>query len=231
MSTEGSCCNDFPYTALGNSIAFGIGASDHYGYVYYLRDFLTTPHCCVSLANRAVPGFTSSDLLHQLRNDAPTREAVREAKLITISIGGNNFLNCPSAPNPPACFAEGVATFVVDWPQILNEIRNCIRARAEILVMTIYNPLRGDDPNFQNLEFFIQQINKVINNCESRSIYKYLVVDVHADFLGQFTDGRWKVCTWTHFCEPTPDPHPTNAGHLEIARLHQLVFIGCREIE
>lgn len=229
MSTEGSCCNDFPYTALGDSIAFGIGASDNYGYVYYLRDFLTTPHCCVNLANRAVPGFTSSDLLHQLQTDAATREAVKEAKLITISIGGANLVDCTYDPNPPACFPQAVVTFAVDWPQILNEIRNCLRARAEILVMTVYNPFRGDDPNFQAFEFFIKQINKVINNCETLSIYKYLVVDVHADFLGQFTDGRWKVCTWTHSCESPSDPHPTNAGHLEIARLHQLVFLGCKE--
>lgn len=218
----------FQYTALGDSIAVGEGAADNYGYVNYFRDFLETYHCSVNLVNRGHVAFKSSELLSQLQNDSTTQEAVKQAKLITISIGANNLLSCAIDPNPPVCLANGVVTFVNDWPQILNEIRKSIRSKAEILVMTVYNPLRGDDlPNFQNIDFFIQQINKVIENCETRSIYKYSVVDVHADFLGQFTDGRWKVCTWTHFCENATNTHPTDAGHLEIARLHELVYLNC----
>lgn len=226
MSITLSPCNDFQYTALGNSIAFGIGATNNYGYVNYFRDFLATQHSCVNLMNRANPSFTSSDLLHQLQNDATTREAVEEAKVITISIGGANLLNCTNAPTPPTCLANAVTTFANDWTQILNEIRNNIIASAEILVMTVYNPLRGDDPNFLPLDFFIQQINNVITNSENLSIYKYWIVDVHSDFLGQFTDGRWKVCSWTHFCEALPDPHPTDTGYLEIARLHNLAYLN-----
>ena len=51
------------------------------------------------------------------------------------------------------------------------------------------------------------------------------MVDVHADFLGQFTDTtQWKVCVWTLFCT-SQNPHPTDAGHLEIARLHELAYL------
>lgn len=229
MPITQSPCNDFQYTALGNSIAFGIGATNHYGYVNDFRDFLAKQNSSVTLVNRANPGFTSSDLLHQLQNDATTRDAVKEAKLITISIGGANLLNCINSPNPITCLINGVITFANDWPQILNEIRNNIMTSAKILVMTVYNPLRGDNPIFLPLDFFIQQINNVINNSEIRSIFNYLVVDVHEDFLGQFTDGRWKVCTWTHFCELT-DPHPTNTGHLEIACLHEFVYLNISAI-
>ena len=222
---EHQCHRCLEYTALGNSIAFGVGATDNYGYVNYFRDFLATMVKRVNLINRAVPGFTSSDLLHQLQNDATTRNAVKNADLITISIGGNNLLDCMNAPNPPECLTNGVATFANDWPQILEEIRHSIGSKAQILVMTVYNPFRGDDPNYKIVEPFIQQINNVINKEVYRSLYKYKVVDVHADFQGKFTDGRWKVCTWTHFCESPPNPHPTDCGHLEIARLHELVFL------
>ena len=97
----------FQYTALGNSIAFGVGASfnvndteNHgYGYVYYFRDFLSTIFPCTNLINRAQSGFTSSDLLQQLQNNDPvTREAVKKANLITINIGGNDLLECFHSP-------------------------------------------------------------------------------------------------------------------------------------
>jgi lysophospholipase L1-like esterase len=225
----------FQYTALGNSIAFGEGASfslndaeNKYGYVYYFRDFLAKKFSCVKLINRAVRGFASSDLLYQLQTDETTRKAVKKANLVTIGIGGNDLLKCfPQPPlTIPACLSNGVATFARNWPMIMEEIRKNIRSHAEILVMTLYNPFRGDDPNFGTAELFIRQINQVIkaNRCK----FQYKVVDVHADFLGQFTNtNQWKVCTWTHFCEPEipPNPHPTDSGHLEIARLHELTYL------
>jgi lysophospholipase L1-like esterase len=221
VSRNSSSKHCFQYTALGDSIAFGVGATNNFGYVKYLRDFLETQFSCVNLKNRAVPGFTSSDLLRQLKNDNATREAVKHASLITISIGGNN-LNCDVNVT---CLSNGVATFTRDWTRILKEIRNSIGSRAELFIMTVYNPFRGDDPNFQFADFYIQKINKIIKKRKFLSKYDYNVVDVHADFLGQFSDGQWKVCTWTHFCETPPNVHPTDTGHLEIERLHELKFL------
>lgn len=227
-------CFPFNYTALGNSIAFGEGASfgmgtlKNYGYVYYFRDFLDRLFNNVMLRNHAIPGFTSSTLLNQLQTNVNVRESVKNADLITISIGGGDLLECL---NDPVCLSNAVVTFSQNWKQILKIIRKDLRSKARILVMTIYNPVPGDEqPNFDQAEFFIQQINQVIK--ANRSAFRYLVVDVHDDFLGQFTETeQWKVCIWTHFCEGPqppnnlPDPHPTDSGHLEIARLHQLVFL------
>jgi GDSL-like Lipase/Acylhydrolase family len=231
----------FQYTALGNSIAFGVGASftvndakkHGYGYVYYFRDFLETIFPCVKLINLAEPGFTSSDLLHQLQTDTDAREAIKKADLITISIGGGDLLDCflPSpSPDPVACLQNAVANFAHNWQLIMKEIRESIRSHAEIFVMTVYNPFRGNEALlFTIAETAIQNINNVIK--ANRIKFHYTVVDVHEDFLGQFTNTtQWKVCIWTHFCEiPVPpktrDPHPTDAGHLEIARLHELSFL------
>lgn len=91
--------------------------------------------------------------------------------------------------------------------------------------MNVYNPLKCDDPNYNTIDFFIQQINQVIKKRKFRSKFHYTVVNVHRDFKGTFTDALCKVCILTHFCEIPPDPHPTDAGHLEIARLHELKFL------
>ncbi|MGG1679473.1 GDSL-type esterase/lipase family protein [Neobacillus sp. NRS-1170] len=222
----------FQYTALGNSIAFGVGASfgvgalKNYGYVNYFRDFLATLFPCVNLINSAQPGFSSSDLLQQLQhNDPVTRQAVKKADLITISIGGGDLLDCLPKPRTeiPACLSNAVAAFAQNWPLIMKEIRKSIQSNAEILVMTVYNPFIGGTPFFMLAEPFIQEINDVI--IANRFTFHYKVVDVHADFLGQFTNTTQpKVCIWTHSC-PSLDPHPTDAGHLEIARLHELKYL------
>jgi hypothetical protein len=224
----------FQYTALGNSIAFGVGASFNvndteqhgYGYVYYFRDFLETIFPYVNLINFADTGFNSSELLHQLQTDEDTREAVKKADLITISVGGADLLDCTfpvPSPDPTACLEKAVTTFAQNWPLIMREIRKSIRSHAEIFVMTVYNPFIGGTPFFNMAEPFIQGINAVIK--ANRSTFHYNVVDVHADFLGQFTNTTQpKVCIWTHSCRAL-DPHPTDCGHLEIARLHELAYL------
>ena len=155
----------------------------------------------MNLDNHANPGFTSSDLLHQLQTDAITREAVKKANLITIGIGGNDLLNCFLQPTPiiPACLSNAVATFAQNWPLIMKEIRKSIRSHAEIFVMTVYNPFKGDEPNFLTWQRpAIQNINNVIK--ANRFTLHYKVVDVHGDFLGQFTNTtQWKVCTLDTF--------------------------------
>lgn len=214
------------YTALGDSIAFGIGATNNYGYVNYFREFLEKLHDCVNLTNRAVPGFSSSSVLQQLIQDPVTREFVKNANVITLSVGGVNLLNCMGNGTNinDKCASNGVSTFNQDWPLILNVIRNSIGSKARIFAMSVYNPLIGIMPDYEKIDNYIQQINYTINRVEYRCRYNYQVVDAHKRFQGQFRDGSWKVCTWTHFCEPVSDPHPTNSGHDEIARLHKAKY-------
>ena len=215
----------YRYTAIGDSIAFGIGATNNYGYVNYFKNYLSTEFDCVKLTNKSLPFFTSSKLLNLLRQDSQTRESVENADLITISIGGGNILDCFSnGILNETCAANAVLTFINDWPQIMSEIRDSIGSEAKILVMTVYNPLIGSIGLYDILENYIQQINSVISSLAYRSMYHYKLVDVHSAFQGLFPNGSWKVCTWTHICESNPDPHPTNSGLKEIARLHELVY-------
>lgn len=217
--------HNFHYIALGDSIALGKGETNDYGYVNYFRDFLSTLHHNVILTNNAIVGFTSTDLLNQLKQNQDVRDFVEKAEVITISIGGANLLKCFNGSTiDDECAANGVLSFVHDWPLIMNEIRNSVGSNVRVLVMTVYNPFPGSSLNFDTAENFIQQINYVIKSLGYRSMFDYQVVDVHDDFWGLFPDGTWKVCTWTHFCELPPNPHSTDSGHIEIARLHEVIF-------
>ncbi|WP_377918918.1 hypothetical protein [Bacillus songklensis] len=121
------------------------------------------------------------------------------------------------------CAGKGAQEFRKQWPQILYEIRYRICSNAEIYVMTVYNPYKGNDPNYSKTNHFIQQINGAIQNPYYKSIYNYKVVDVSSSFRGQWYDGTWKVCAWTNFCSDIRDPHPNDCGHQEIYRLHRFI--------
>ena len=215
------------YAALGDSIAVGYGATNHYGYVDRFRDFLATKYRTVDLTNGAIPGLNSSGLLLQLTFDETTRNAVRRAEVVTVSIGGNNLLPCASdnyTTLNTTCGQIGVYVFQQDWPRILFQIRRSIGSRARLFAMTVYDPYRGDDPNYATAEGFIQAVNGSIRDGGLTATYGYQVADAYGAFQGKLPDGTWKVCTYTHFCEATRDPHPTDAGHAEIARLHELLY-------
>ena len=214
-------------TALGDSIAAGYGATNRYGYVNYFRDFLLTLAPRVDLSNDAVPGLNSSGLLFELRYSSTVRDDIRRADVLTVSIGGNNLLPCASnnySTLNTLCAYAGVAAFRYDWPRMLSTIRADIGARASLLVLTLYNPYRGDEANYATADTYIEQINAAIQNASYRSTYNYKVADAHTDFQGKFADGSWKVCSWTHFCEANRDPHPNDSGHRELARLHQAIY-------
>jgi lysophospholipase L1-like esterase len=217
------------YVALGDSIAFGIGATSQDGYVSLLRDRLEQTEGKVRLDNKAVPLIDTNDLLLQLRDDLPNgvRSGVQNAQILTVSIGGNNLLDCANGDYTSLdlpCMASGVSSFQSEWPQILAEIRTQIGSRARLYVMTIYNPYTAADPNFGVADPYIRQINAVIQDAQLQATYGYEAVDVYTDFLGTLPDGTEKTCAWTHFCDPERNVHPNDAGHAEIARLHQEAY-------
>ncbi|MBI4856675.1 MAG: hypothetical protein HY818_08045 [Acetobacterium woodii] len=82
------------YTALGDSIAYGMSATPGSGYVNLFYDNLKgiSGNEDLSLVNLGVPGYASTQLLNQVQNDPATIAALGKAKVITVSVGGNNIL-------------------------------------------------------------------------------------------------------------------------------------------
>lgn len=78
------------YLSLGDSIAYGLSATTVGGDSYF--DLYSAYLDQSTSMNLAIPGATTSDLL-VLLGTAPCKEAVEQADIITISIGGNNLLS------------------------------------------------------------------------------------------------------------------------------------------
>ncbi|MBU3143442.1 cell wall-binding repeat-containing protein [Clostridium sp. CF012] len=83
------------YIALGDSITYGMSAEKDHGYVdLFYNNLKSFPgNVGIKLMNLGKSGDKSSDLLSKLQNDATTKNSVSKAKVITISVGGNNLLS------------------------------------------------------------------------------------------------------------------------------------------
>ena len=196
------------YVVLGDSIAYGSGLSnpreavygrivaDTNGYVY---------------ENYAVPGHTTSNLLRRLE-EPQVKEAVKNADIVNISIGGNNFLlgdlngilyNGIVKEDYRRLdeIAEGLYT---DLGRIVDAIR-AVNTHAVIVLQTLYNPQTGavGEVYAQGA----QRLNETFRAFEKDRPGEILIADVAAALTDSDLD----------FAEDRI--HPSAAGNEKIARV------------
>ena len=76
------------YTALGDSLCYGLWAFPGNSYVSRYRNFVQTDYnVTANLTNQGVNGWTSTDLLNALRTNTSFRTSVMNAQVITWEIG------------------------------------------------------------------------------------------------------------------------------------------------
>ncbi len=135
------------YVILGDSIAFGAGmvntvdacygkiVADTNGYTY---------------TNHSIPGITSGVLLSMIKDGEKIRASVEEAEIISISIGGNNYLTNNMVGLAIDClvtrdmanFDKIAAVYYDELSQIIATIKE-LNPDAAILLQTLYNPQDG----------------------------------------------------------------------------------------
>ena len=196
------------YLVLGDSIAFGSGLSNPREAVYGKVVADTNGY---DYANYAVPGHTTANLLKRMENEA-VRDAIARADIISISIGGNNFL----LGNLNALLFDGIvkqdftkldeiaAGFYDDLDTIVNTIR-AQNATAAIVLQTLYNPQTGyiGDVYQQGAD----RLNKALRAYDEAHPGAILIADVGAALTDSDRD----------FAEDRI--HPSAAGNEKIARV------------
>ncbi len=221
------------YTALGDSIASGEGASA--GYVpRYQRALESQLGAPVEVTNLACGGCKTGDLLSQLKGDLRFREAVAQSQIVTWDIGGNDLLAARGAflqgacggPNGEACLRAAVQDFETNWDAILAEIVSLTSGRPVLVVtMDIYDPfVRDGAPG--DLAVFLPYLNRVNGHIAATTAANgVLTAPVHEAFNGP---GRREDPSLKGFIGSDPI-HPTDAGHQRIADL--LVEVGRGALE
>ena len=167
------------YVALGDSLAFGINSENEIGLGY--ADFLaqslsSTGQLKSSNKGFSFPGYTSFDVLSDLKlnvkkpvigmghdmQSAQVHDSIKEADLITISVGANDvlpFFKIDSKTAKPTIDLIGLGTAFekigVNYNQMLKLI-NDLNPNAQVYIMEYYN-------SFPHLASELQpQINQLV---------------------------------------------------------------------
>jgi lysophospholipase L1-like esterase len=222
------------YTALGDSIGFGLFAPIGNGYVpTYDRLVEADSGANVNTINLCVPGWTSSDLMNAIRGNLIFRLSVATSTVVTVNIGGNDLLGarrayknrtCGGADNQN-CLRAGVAVFTANFNAILAEVRSLRGGRNTIIrTMDVYNPFVNEDraqdtwPNDQGNDFqvskpYLDAINNQIAATATARNIPY--ARVYLAFNGPNGDIDPSDLGMLAF----DGLHPTGRGHRLIANL------------
>jgi len=224
------------YTALGDSIGFGIGADPRSnGYVpTYARFIEAGTGFNVNTRNLSFPGLTSSDLLSVISgNPFIFRLLVAPSRIVTLNIGGGDLLRarsdykdqtCGGTDNQD-CLRAAATTFRANFNAILEAIVS-VRSPSNTIIRTmdIYNPFvsvdqaqdtwPGDQGNdFQVINMYLDDFNITIANAAAER--DILVAPVHLEFNGPNGDEDPRAKGLI----ADDGVHPNNEGHLRIAEL------------
>ncbi|WP_067934823.1 SGNH/GDSL hydrolase family protein [Alicyclobacillus kakegawensis] len=198
------------YAALGDSITYGYCASSEKArYVNRIQAALSKQER-VNMFVRAKPGWTSRQLLKSLK-DVP--ECIwGEARLVTILIGGNDFLKAmPWLLDGNHGRLLRVAGQVQDN---LTEIVQTVRSPdSTILIGTMYNPF----PNSLVAKECIDTLNQVIGHVATRE--RLILADVRGRYYGnehEFVD-CYRRGQLRDFRIRNNPIHPNDKGHAAIS--------------
>ena len=192
------------YLVLGDSIGAGTGLSNPSTSAYGKIVAETEGYDYI---NDAVAGHTTQDLLSRLKEDK-VKEDAKKADVISISIGGNNFLHNNIATMVSRLNSTGDMSEVeeiaknmkTDLDEIVKQIRN-INYGSVILLQTLYNPLGSNGGEM--LDKALEKINTVIKECATNNTNVYIV-----DITAQITIND---IASDHL-------HPNESGHQKIAQ-------------
>ena len=209
------------YVALGDSYPAGGGPVGGESYVDHYEDLIEQRNDSeIQVTDLAVSGATTADLLTTI-SGAEARAALRQAQLVTITIGGNDFLQAAGACRTEmACLNETVA----EVEERLIEVAGRVRAAAPdaLILMTNYpDVVAGNPPALSFLGYGSFEAAREVSMRSSEMVcsvaerHGMTCVDVYRAFNGE--DGE--TSAWKEGLLAVDIIHPSAEGHRLIARL------------
>lgn len=232
------------YLALGDSYAYGSGASDPAtrGYVGLFTASLTAAtRTTVTALNLADPGATSGDLI----GDYATRGSQGESQLaravqllsaggvnlVTLEIGGNDILRLLDRGQPCAdtalvsdtCLAAVQGALrgetSVNLPRILTALVTAAKPGTRIIILTYPNPYSVGTNGVveQRTDAAVQGLNAIITGAVTAAQPIAAMRGVTLTTVDLFPLLAGRSGKLTHYLDAESDVHPTDAGYAVIA--------------
>lgn len=197
------------YVALGDSLTRGVGSSNGEGFVQPVGNELKENNTIERFQNLGVRGARIEDLLAQLEQKEVKR-SLKDAKIITITIGGNNLFNSGEILEK---YSEETALGILETeiPNLEKTFKNIRESNpnAVILYMGLYNPFK-QSPNGDSFDSIIQKWNESARTLGLK--YKVQVVDT----FNLVTDAKRDLSSDVF--------HPNDATYQQIAESMSLVI-------
>lgn len=211
VSVSAFAAENKTYLVLGDSIGVGLGIANP-DEACYGRIIANTNG--YNYYNDAVSGYRSDDLLgHLYRTDVASH--VRAADIISISIGGNDFLRnnyvgliAQASVGDFRAVDEAVNGVRTNFDSIMARIRK-LNPSALILMQTLYNPQDSNPALKATYAKTVARLNAVFTDYDANHPGEIEIVDVAKAFEGKV--GLIAADTI----------HPSAEGNLVIARAVQ----------
>ena len=232
------------YIALGDSYAYGMGASDpaSHGYVGQFTAALTAAaHTTVTALNLADPGATSTDLIGDYttagsQGESQLARAVQllsagGANIVTLGIGGNDILRLLDRGQPcadAALLGDACLTAVqnalrhdtaVNLPQIITALVSAAKPGTQIIVLTYPNPyaVGANSAVEQRTNTAVQALNTIITGAIAAAQPIAATRGVILTTVDLFPLFAGRAGTLTHMLDADANVHLTDAGYAVIA--------------
>lgn len=203
--------------ALGDSVPAG-SACGCVPYPQLSASSLTVPGTReVTAANDAVGGYTTGDVLTQVRSDPDVMSRVAQADVVEIEVGANDVGYTEECGTSAACYSPGVATVGQNLAAIVARVRELAGGHRVAVVLLDYWSVwlggryaRAQGPAYVDAVATVtDQVNSVIKQTAARTGAAY--VDLRAAFKGpDYVEDE------TPYLAGDGD-HPNAAGHRQIA--------------
>src|SRR6476646_2267549 len=216
--------------ALGDSVPYGTNC-DCTPYPPLTASGLTAKTGqTVTAANDAVGGYTTSDVLHQLRSDTAVIDHVHTADAIEIEIGANDVAHSHSCGATAGCYAAESPEIQANLDAIVGRVYELTSSHKVLVVLLDYWSvwLGGQYAAAQGDAYVdaaarvTDDVNTAIKSVAAKTGSAY--VDLRAAFKGP--DYAYDE---THYLSNDGD-HPNAAGHQQIATATQAVIEGVLHI-
>lgn len=209
-------------TVLGDSIASGYGLEDlldSYG-------ALIAKEKRYNLTNNAVPGHKTTDLLWVVCHEETAINNIKDASLISISIGGNDLLNLLSDADISILLdiaqkgenSEYIKTALNTAKEnlinVCTEIRS-LNPDAPIILQTLYNPIYAH-PTYNSFAPMLDKLAPsllLMLQSVSRQFDNIFIADIYSAFASYYEE------TSDLSVIQSDGIHPSEKGHQLIAQV------------
>ena len=171
----------------------------------------------VTAANDAVPGYTTSNVLHQLQSDQAAIDHVRTADVVEIEVGSNDVAHTQSCGSNIGCYSPKIPTIQTNLDEIVTRVHELASAHKTLVVLLDYWSVwlggkyaaAKGDAYIHAAATVTDEVDTAIRSTAAKTGSAY--VDLRAAFKGPDY-----VYDETHYLSNDGD-HPNAAGHQQIA--------------